>query len=105
MSDRFKWVPDRSRQYDFFFAWNEKTKFTKKEWHKFVDQMDEYFPDLIMLWQGDKNSNGKSLEFRISSSQYLLFKKGRICLDLFGDTPSLLVGSNLMTQKFMLYDR
>ena len=92
-----------SRQYDFFLTWNGKTDFNEIEWQRFRDGMDEYFPDLVMLWRGEQQ--GKPLEFRISSRQYLLFKKGKICLDLFGDTPSLLVGSNVMINKFMVYDR
>ena len=36
---------------------------------------------------------------------YLVHKKNKICFDLFGDTPSILIGSNVMVNKIMIYDR
>merc|ERR1712204_153569 len=75
----------------------------EQEWLTFVDEMDVFFPDLVILWRGEPGM--EPLEFRIDSRQYFQFKKERICLDLFGDTESILVGSNSMTNKFMLYDR
>ena len=45
------------------------------------------------------------MELRIPPKRYLLYKNERICLDLFGDTPSILVGSNVMIDYFFIYDR
>ncbi|ETO19265.1 hypothetical protein RFI_17965, partial [Reticulomyxa filosa] len=52
----------------------------------------------------ETNNNGR-LEIRIPPSQYLFHKHHKICIDLFGDTPSILVGSNVMADKFFIYDR
>merc|ERR1712087_797668 len=46
-----------------------------------------------------------ALRFSVPVDRYLLFKSRRICLDLFGDTPSLLIGSNVMVNKLLIYDR
>eukprot|EP01084_Bolivina_argentea_P163859 284979_1 len=97
-NDKFEWTKDITKNYDFFLQWNGKKIFDDNDWKLFTDKYMNIFPDIVMIW--DDNLN-----FEIPPQTYLLFKKPHICLDLFGDTPSILVGSNVMINKFMIYDR
>jgi len=100
---KFEWTKDMTKNYDFFLEWNGKNTFDEKEWSLFNEKYIQYFPDIVMIW--NKEENAQNLEFTIPVQRYLFFKSGHICLDLFGDTPSILVGSNVMINKFMIYDR
>eukprot|EP01084_Bolivina_argentea_P291925 501779_1 len=104
VDDKFEWVADGTKNYDYFLKWNGKLIFTNEDWKRFSEEKMKYFADIVMLWQGDGNE-AEPLEFSIPVQTYLLYKKPHVCLDLFGDTPSILVGSNVMTNKFMIYDR
>ena len=52
-SDTFEWVADRSKQYDFHLVWNGRSTFDQEGWQGFVDEVDQYFPYLVMLWRGE----------------------------------------------------
>jgi len=101
---KFKWVKDMTKNYDYFLEWNDNKSVDKERWKVFETEVKQYFPDMVMLWSADGNG-GQPLRFTIGVDRYLLFKPPHICLDLFGDTPSILVGSNVMVNKFMIYDR
>ena len=101
--NKFEWTKDITKNYDFFLQWNGKKTMGDDDWIKFKNEFIKYFPDIIMLWNGEDGKD--ALKFTIPVERYLLFKKPHICLDLFGDTPSILVGSNVMVNKFMIYDR
>jgi len=103
---RFEWSKDPTKNYDFFLQWNDKKVFNDEEWTQFQRELLPHFPDIVMLWKSDSESKSAApLRFVVPAAQYLLFKAHHICLDLFGDTPSILVGSNVMINKFMIYDR
>ena len=105
-TNKFEWTKDITKNYDFFLQWNGKKTISPEEWKIFKNEYMKYFPDIIMLWMGMENEDkNNALKFRIPVDRYLLYKKPHLCLDLFGDTPSILVGSNVMVNKFMIYDR
>eukprot|EP00483_Globobulimina_turgida_P003138 UN03143 len=89
--DKFEWTKDITKNYDFFLLWNGQKIFDDNDWKLLREKYVNIFPDIVMLWDGE----GVPLEFAIPFERYLLFKKPHICLDLFGDTPSILAGSNV----------
>ena len=102
----FAWTADKTKNYDFFLMVEGRALFSKEEFDRIHAQYLRFFPDLIMFWNGDgANANKEPLRFSVPVDRYLLFKSNRICLDLFGDTPSLLIGSNVMVNKLIIYDR
>jgi len=102
----FAWTADKTKNYDFFLMVEGRALFSKEEFDRIHAQYLRFFPDLIMFWNGDgANANAEPLRFSVPVDRYLLFKSNRICLDLFGDTPSLLIGSNVMVNKLIIYDR
>eukprot|EP01083_Nonionella_stella_P091056 254484_1 len=100
----FEWEKDGTKHYDYLLKWNGKTTFDDAEWKQFSDEFMKFFPDIVMLWKGDAVES-RPLEFSVPVQRYLLYKTQQICLDIFGDTPSVLVGSNVMVNKFMIYDQ
>jgi len=102
----FSWTPDRTKNYDFFLMIGGRALFSKTEFERFHAEYLRFFPDVVMFWNGDgAKANREPLRFSVPVDRYLFFKSNRICLDLFGDTPSLLIGSNVMVNKLMIYDR
>ena len=97
----FSFIKDSSRNYDYILSINNRIAFEGNEYYNIMNRYQEYFPYITMIWKTDDNYD---FEFKIPFTQYLLYKNGHICLDLFGDTQSVLVGSNVMVNKFMIYD-
>eukprot|EP01084_Bolivina_argentea_P024314 45315_1 len=101
--NRFEWQTDNTGSYDYVLKWNGQIKFDQDKWNDFIENYMQLFPDIVMLWDADSVSE-EPVEFRVQPAQYLLFKSSYICLDLFGDVQSVLVGSNVMINKLIVYD-
>jgi len=99
----YEFIKDNTKVYDYCIK--DKYKNIKdSDWNKFKQDELNKFPLLVMLWDSF-NSSQLPLHYNILPIRYLVYKRNSICLDIFGDTPSILVGSNQMVNKFIIYDR
>ena len=101
----FKWIADRTKNYDYFLQIGGRSLFSKEEFDKMHSRFIRFFPDIIMYWNGDgAKANKQPLPFTVSVDRYLLFKSNRICLDLFGVDQHLQTGENLQNLKILGLD-